>query len=388
MKIEALTKILIVDDLPENLHALTKVLEQENRQIFQAESGESALSLLVEHDFAVAILDVMMPGMNGFELAELMRSTQKTRHIPIVFVTAAGKEAKFDFHGYESGAVDFLYKPLDIVAVKSKVSVFVELHQQRQELKHRIDELEKTRTELQATEVELQRALQMRDDFMSMVAHELRTPLNTLHLETQVRSMLLEKNDMQAFGADQLKAMFKRDRRQIESMSRLITDLVDVSRIQNGSLSVHPVELRLSSLLHRVVEDLSQQASAAGCELRLSIGGDAVGLWDEFRLEQIIINLLTNAFRYGSEKPVDVSLEVLEQRATIRVRDHGPGINLDDQQRIFGKFERAATRAVPDGLGMGLYIARQLAEAHGGSLGVESVMGQGATFEVSLPISD
>src|SRR5690606_4031468 len=115
----------------------------------------------------------------------------------------------------------------DINAVKSKVNVFVELHQQRQELNQRIDELERIRTELQATEVELQRALQMRDDFMSMVAHELRTPLNTLHLETQVRSMLLEKNDMQAFSADQLKSMFKRDRRQIESMSRLITDLVD-----------------------------------------------------------------------------------------------------------------------------------------------------------------
>lgn len=387
MKIDMPTKILIVDDLPENRHALTKVLEQEDRVAFQAESGEAALSLLLEHDFALAILDVMMPGMNGFELAELMRSTQKTRHIPIVFVTAAGKETNFDFQGYESGAVDFLHKPLDISAVKSKVNVFVELHQQRQELKQRIDELERTRTELQATEVELQRALQMRDDFMSMVAHELRTPLNTLHLETQVRSMLLEKNDMQAFSADQLKTMFKRDRRQIESMSRLITDLVDVSRIQNGRLSVHPVELRLSGLLHRVVEDLSQQANAAGCELRLDIQEDTVGLWDEFRLEQIVINLLTNAFRYGAEKPVDVSLEVQEQRACIRVRDHGPGIGAEDQHRIFGKFERVASRAVPDGLGMGLYIARQLAEAQGGTLSVKSEMGQGATFEVALPLT-
>ncbi len=123
--------ILIVDDLPENLLALNALIRQDDRSIFQASCGEDALALLLEHEFALAILDVQMPDMNGFELAELMRGTDKTRNIPIIFVSAAGKELNYAFKGYETGAVDFLYKPLDVDAVKSKVNVFVELYKQR-----------------------------------------------------------------------------------------------------------------------------------------------------------------------------------------------------------------------------------------------------------------
>ena len=172
-------KILIVDDLPENLLALAALIRGENRIVLQANSGEQALALLLEHEFALAILDVQMPGMNGFELAELMRGTEKTRGIPIIFVSAAGKDLNYAFKGYENGAVDFLQKPLDAHAVKSKVSVFVDLYAQR--------------SALIATREELQRAVKMRDDFMSMVSHELRTPLNTLFLQTQVRKLGLEK---------------------------------------------------------------------------------------------------------------------------------------------------------------------------------------------------
>src|SRR5450830_448859 len=131
---ETSTKLLIVDDLPENLRALNALIRESDRSVYQASSGEEALALLLEHDFALAILDVQMPEMDGFELAQLMRGTEKTRHIPIVFVTAAGKEMNFAFQGYESGAVDFLHKPLDINAVQSKVNVFVDLYRQRKVL--------------------------------------------------------------------------------------------------------------------------------------------------------------------------------------------------------------------------------------------------------------
>ena len=135
---ETSTKLLIVDDLPENLRALNALIRESDRSVYQASSGEEALALLLEHDFALAILDVQMPEMDGFELAQLMRGTEKTRHIPIVFVTAAGKEMNFAFQGYESGAVDFLHKPLDINAVQSKVNVFVALHQQRSETRRQV----------------------------------------------------------------------------------------------------------------------------------------------------------------------------------------------------------------------------------------------------------
>ena len=380
------TKLLIVDDLPENLLALSKIIEQEDRIVYQASSGEEALSLLLEHDFALAILDVMMPGMDGFELAELMRGTERTRHVPIVFVSAAGKELNYAFKGYESGAVDFLYKPLDIAAVKSKVNVFVALCQQRHEVKRQVEALEQSRRELHATQAELERSVKMRDDFMSMVAHELRTPLNTLYLETQMRGMQLDKGNMGAFSEEQLRRMVARDGRQIQSMIRLINDMVDVSRIRSGKLSIRPAQTELSALLERIVSDLAQRTEAAGGTIALEAPHPVEGVWDEFRVEQIIINLLTNALRYGGSKPVKITLEQVEGRARVEVRDQGVGISPEDQVRIFHPFERAGTKDVREGLGLGLYIARQLAESHGGTLEVDSVPEQGAAFCLTLPL--
>ncbi len=386
MGIQQHTKLLIVDDLPENLLALSKIIEQDDRIIYQASSGEEALSLLLEHDFALAILDVMMPGMDGFELAELMRGTERTRNVPIVFVSAAGKELNYAFKGYESGAVDFLYKPLDIAAVKSKVNVFVALCQQRHEVKRQVEALEQSRRELHATQAELERSLKMRDDFMSMVAHELRTPLNTLFLETQMRGMQLDKGNMAAFSEDQLRRMVARDGRQIQSMIRLINDMVDVSRIRSGKLSIRPAQTELSALLERIVSDLAQRTEDAGGTIDVDAPQPVQGVWDEFRVEQIIINLLTNALRYGGSKPVKITLEQLDGRARVMVRDQGVGIAPDDQARIFDPFERAGTKDVREGLGLGLYIARQLAESHGGTLEVDSVPEQGAAFSLTLPL--
>jgi signal transduction histidine kinase len=380
------TKLLIVDDLPENLLALSKIIEQDDRIIYKASSGEEALSLLLEHDFALAILDVMMPGMDGFELAELMRGTGRTRHVPIVFVSAAGKELNYAFKGYESGAVDFLYKPLDIAAVKSKVNVFVALCQQRLEVKLQVEALEQSRRELRATQAELERSLKMRDDFMSMVAHELRTPLNTLFLETQLRGMQLDRGNLAAFNEDLLRRMVARDGRQIQSMIRLINDMVDVSRIRSGKLSIRPAQTELAGLLGRIVSDLAQRTEAAGGTIALEAPQPVEGVWDEFRVEQIIINLLTNALRYGGSKPVTITLSQGDGRAQIVVRDQGVGISQEDQVRIFYPFERAGTKDVRDGLGLGLYIARQLAESHGGTLEVDSAPDQGAAFSLTLPL--
>ncbi|MCE3605952.1 hybrid sensor histidine kinase/response regulator [Massilia sp. P8910] len=379
-------KLLIVDDLPENLLALSKIIEQEDRIVYQANSGEAALSLLLEHDFALAILDVMMPGMDGIELAELMRGTERTRNVPIVFVSAAGRELNYAFKGYETGAVDFLYKPLDIAAVKSKVNVFVALCQQRNEVKRQVAELEESRRELRATQVELERSLKMRDDFMSMVAHELRTPLNTLFLETQLRGMQLDKGNMAAFSEENMRKMVARDGRQIQSMIRLINDMVDVSRIRSGKLSIRPAETELSALLSRIVSDLAQRTEAAGGTIELHAPAPVAGVWDEFRVEQIIINLLTNALRYGGSKPVKISLEARDGYAIIVVRDQGVGIAPEDQLRIFAPFERAGTKDVREGLGLGLYIARQLAESHDGTLDVDSAPNQGAAFRLTLPL--
>ncbi|MDB5953004.1 MAG: hybrid sensor histidine kinase/response regulator, partial [Massilia sp.] len=322
-----------------------------------------------------------------------------TRHIPIVFTSAAGRELNYAFKGYGTGAVDFLYKPLDSDAVRSKVNVFVALDQQRHEGRRQVAELEQSRREqqqlleeLHVTQAELQRSLRMRDDFMSMVAHELRTPLNTLFLESQMRSMQLERGNLDALGPDRLPAMVARDQRQIQSMIRLIDDMLDISRIRSGSLSIRRTDFELMDLLGRVVSDLALQAAGYGSSLTLHPHAPVHGCWDEFRVEQVIINLLTNALRYGGGKPIDIVVEVVAGigaagEVRIDVIDLGIGISEADQQRVFEPFERGSANGEVKGLGLGLAISRQLAEAHGGRLGVASDGKTGSVFSLALPLA-
>jgi len=386
-------KLLIVDDLPENLLALEALIKREDRAVYKALSADEALSLLLQHEFAMAILDVQMPGMNGFELAELMRGTEKTKNIPIVFVSAAGRELNYAFKGYESGAVDFLHKPLDIHAVKSKVNVFVELYRQSKAMKQQVEALEQSRLEqeallkkLQATQNELEQAVRMRDDFMSIVAHEVRTPLNGLILETQLRKMHLARDNAAAFTLDKMHAMVDRDERQIKSLIRLIEDMLDVSRIRTGKLSIRPSQFDLRKLVGDLLQNFAPQFDAAESAVTFTAEAPVEGRWDEFRIEQVISNLLTNALRYGGKGPIDVRVYSHEGQARVEVQDRGIGISEENQKRIFQQFERVSAKTVVAGLGLGLFISEQIVAAHGGSIVVESKINEGALFRVCLPL--
>ncbi|WP_349734272.1 hybrid sensor histidine kinase/response regulator [Pseudomonas jessenii] len=386
-------KLLIVDDLPENLLALEALIKREDRIVYKALSADEALSLLLQHEFALAILDVQMPGMNGFELAELMRGTEKTRNIPIVFVSAAGRELNYAFKGYESGAVDFLYKPLDLQAVKSKVNVFVDLYRQSKAMKEQVLALEQSRREqetllkrLQSTQLELEQAVRMRDDFMSIVAHEVRTPLNGLILETQLRKMHLARDNSAAFTLDKMHAMVDRDERQIKSLIRLIEDMLDVSRIRTGKLSIRPKRFDLSTLVRELLYNFSQQIDAAEASVSLDATQPVIGNWDEFRIEQVISNLLTNALRYGAKSPISVKVYSEGGQALVDVQDRGIGISEENQKRIFQQFERVSARHAVAGLGLGLFISEQIVAAHGGTITVQSRIGEGALFRVCLPL--
>ena len=389
-KIEA--KVLIVDDLPENLLALRSLIQSEDRTVFQASSADEALSLLLEHEFALAILDVKMPGMNGFELAELMRGTEKTKHIPIIFVSAVGRDMDYAFRGYESGAVDFLHKPLSPFEVRSKVAMFVELYRHRKALSMQLEVVEAARreqeallTELRETQAELQKAVQMRDSFMSIASHELRTPLNGLILDVQLRRLRLEQGRMDAFTADKLREMITRDERQIRSLSRLIDDMLDVSRIRTGKLSVRPEPGDLGVLAGNVVEGLAAQFASAGSHIELQVEGPAPVMMDEFRIEQVLANLLTNALRYGGGKPVSVRVGAAGEQVRAEVRDQGIGISEADQQRVFEQFERVSSADAPQGLGLGLFISEQIVQAHGGRIELSSRLGEGSCFSIVLP---
>lgn len=362
--------LLLVDDLEENLVALEALVRGPGRRVFKAHDGEAALGLMLEHSFALAIVDVQMPSMDGFELAGLMRGTERTRHIPIVFVTAAGRELNYAFRGYDSGAVDFLYKPLDPQAVRSKVNVFVDLFRQRESLV--------------GMQAELEHAVRMRDDFMSMVSHELRNPLNALYLQAQLRQRMAGKG--QVPDAEAFQKMVARDEHQIRSMIRLLDDMIDVSRARTGKLAMAPAAMDAADMARRAVEAVQDQARGAGVALSLDAPASVPLVGDAFRLEQVVLNLLTNALRYGKGQPVSVHLRTEGGEALLSVRDRGPGIAPADQERIFRQFERGTeTQQVP-GLGLGLFISREIVQAHGGRLEVRSAPGEGAEFTLRLPL--
>jgi signal transduction histidine kinase len=385
-------KLLIVDDLAENLLALEALIRGPGRTIYQARSGEQALALLLEHDFAMAILDVQMPGMNGFELAEMMRSTARTRHIPIVFVSAAGSELNYAFKGYESGAVDFLQKPLDVHAVKSKVNVFVELHRQGNLVRRQLQALERARREqdellvqLQSARDELQRAVAMRDEFMSVVSQELRSPLHTLFLQAQMRKMHMPSGDSPSFAANGARDMVERDERQIGAMLELIDHMLDVSRLRTGALAIHPKPADLAVLVRRAVRDNAARLDAAGCTVQMDAPDSLPGVWDEFRIEQVVANLLVNAAQYAPGKPVSLQLSAVEGGARLVVRDQGPGVPVAERERMFRQFERGPGSDAVPGLGLGLYLAEQALKAHGGAITLDGEPGQGAVLTIWLP---
>jgi signal transduction histidine kinase len=256
--------------------------------------------------------------------------------------------------------------------VRSKVNVFVDLARQRQEL--------------QAAQSDLQRAVNMRDDFMSLIAHELRNPLNSVYLQAQLRRKMLSSPkppDPQA-----MLKMVERDERQIRSMVRLLDDMLDVSRARTGNLAIVPGTFDLAASARAVVEAIQAQAEGAGVALTLAAPQALPVVGDEFRIEQVITNLLTNALRYGQGKPVAVAVGVREheREAFVSVRDQGMGIAAADQERIFEQFERTDGVSQIAGLGLGLYIARQIAQAHEGRLEVRSAPGDGAEFILSLPL--
>jgi signal transduction histidine kinase len=239
---------------------------------------------------------------------------------------------------------------------------------------------------LQNTQLELEQAVRMRDDFMSIVAHEVRTPLNGLILETQLRKMHLARDNAAAFTLDKMQAMVERDERQIKSLIRLIEDMLDVSRIRTGKLSIQARSFDLAALVRGLLESFAPQVEAAESSVTLDAGQPVIGSWDEFRIEQVISNLLTNALRYGAKSPVSVKVYSDGPQAIVEVRDQGIGISEENQQRIFQQFERVSANHAVAGLGLGLFISEQIVTAHGGTITVESRIGEGALFRVCLPL--
>jgi PAS domain S-box-containing protein len=230
-----------------------------------------------------------------------------------------------------------------------------------------------------------QEAVRARDEFLSVASHELKTPLTPLRLHTQSMKRALDRGTFAEFTPDKLKRVIETSDKQIARLAQLIDDLLDISRINIGQLNLNLEKFSLAEMAREIVERYSGEASIAKCTIELQIKSEAVGYWDRFRTEQIVTNLLTNAIKYGAAKPITVQVAEENNTATITVRDEGIGIEKKDQNRIFERFERAVSPYSFRGLGLGLFIVRELVNMHFGDIRVESAVGKGSSFIVDLP---
>ena len=355
--------LLLVDDQEANLSALEAVLEPFGEHLVKARSGREALERLLQHDFAVVLLDVQMPGMSGFDIAALVRARDRTRHTPILFLTAISQTDQDVRRGYELGAVDYVFKPIAPEILRAKVSVFVELHRRRHQEAAAREELARSNRDL--------------EEFAHVVAHDLQAPLRSVtgHLD------LLAKR---AGGLDE-KARHHVDAAvaDAERMKSQIRDLLSYARARNREAAPRTTDAAV--VLREVTERLRVPIEESKAEV--THGPLPVLLVDPTELSQVLQNLVENAVKFHRDVPpkVHVTAERQGDHWRFSVADNGIGIASKDAERIFGVFQRLHTREEFPGTGIGLALCRRLVEHRGGRIWVESKNGAGSTFHFTLP---
>lgn len=367
--------ILIVDDTPENLISLKKVLERHNFEVDTASSGEEALKKVLKNEYVLIILDVQMPGMDGFEVAEAISGYSKARETAIIFLSAANTELKFITKGYSSGGLDYITKPVDMGVLLLKVKTFYRIYEQSRKLieiqKALLDEIEFRK-----------QAERKKDEFISIASHELKTPLTSVKGYVQLLGRSIDKGDIETVKKHLSKAQV-----QLDKLNDLIADLLDISKIESGKLKFNKRYFSLDVVLDNVIEVMHQANPGFTIIRKGQVGQDVYG--DEMRIEQVIINFLTNAIKYspGTEK-AEVHVKVMDDQVYLGVQDYGIGIEPELQKNVFEKFYRVDETAIHfQGLGIGLYISAEIINRHGGTVGVNSQLGEGSEFYFTLPLA-
>ena len=401
-------EILLVDDRHENLLALEAILEPLGQHLVSAHSGEEALKCVLQHDFAAILLDVQMPDMNGFDTAQIIKSREKSRFIPIIFLSAISKKDSYVFKGYSMGAVDYVFKPFNPDVLRSKVAVFVDLYLKQQQIREQSDllaesqrrelelqhraalleseakstaQLAELNEQLHSRQLELEQAMGVRNRFYASMSHELRTPINAVigYSTLLIDNIYGPLNDKQREG---LLRTLKAARHLLE----LVNDVLDLSKIEAGKieLAVQPVNIGL--LIEDLFVTVRPLADEYGSELSFEQDSDSLTVsTDPRRVRQILLNLLSNAIKFGKKEPIEVkAAPTAEGGVSISVIDHGEGISEEDKTRVFEEFVQVSPNQQP-GTGLGLPISRRLASLLDGSLELESVLGQGSIFRLILP---
>lgn len=357
-------KCLLVDDLEENLLALSALLRRDDVEVLTARSGPEALELLLVHDVALAFLDVQMPKMDGFELAELMRGSERTREIPIIFVTAAARDQHRLFKGYESGAVDFLYKPIEPHILEGKAEVFFRLARQKQQLAQQLEE----KTE----------ALRLNEMFMAVLGHDLRNPLSAI---------LMAAHMVQHQSTDEtVRGTAKRIVTSGRRMTRMIDDLLDLARARlAGGIPLKITRSDLAEPVQRIVREY--ETAFPDRHIELHQDGNLIGEWDADRLAQATSNLIGNALQHGAPATaVQVHLDGSGGDGVVLSVSNEGGIPSRVVAHLFEPFQGGQREPGQNqGLGLGLYIVQQIVQGHRGTVQIEPASVNRTVFQVKVP---
>lgn len=368
--------ILIVDDRPENLISLQKVLQAHNFEVETASSGEEALKKVLKNNYVLIILDVQMPDMDGFEVAEAISGFSKAKDTAIIFLSAVNTELKFITKGYLSGGLDYITKPVDINVLLLKIKTFYRIYEQSRKLNEVQEKL--------LEEIEFRKqAEQKKDEFISIASHELKTPLTSVKGYIQLLQRSLNKDNKEMAQNHLEKASI-----QLEKLNELIVDLLDISKIESGKMKFNMQSFCADNMVNNAIEMLQQSNPDFKITKRGTTNENVFG--DEMRLEQVVINFITNAIKYApGTNQVNVTINIKDGKLYLAVKDFGIGISAEQQDKIFDKFYRVEENSHRfNGLGIGLYICAEIIKRHGGTIGVNSVPDEGSEFYFVIPITE
>ena len=379
-------KILIVDDNSTNRSLVNVLLSGLDVELVEAASGEEAVERTARDEFALVLMDVSMPGMDGFETVERIRERDENRLLNVIYMTALSDEPDFQLRGVRTGAVDFISKPVNRELLIGKVIIFINLYNQRKNLELEIRKRIEMEEELIRAREVAEEAAVAKQHFLSVMSHEIRTPLNailnTAHLlyDTHPRPDQLDSLGILRFSAT--------------TMLQLVNSVLEFSKIDAGIVEFDQSEFEIRQLVTGIRKSLEPEARRKGIDLITYIDEEVPGVMrgDCGRLSQILMNLIGNAVKFTDRGHVSLNIELVRElpdasEISFRVTDTGIGIPADQQEKIFERYSKASqtTSKVYGGTGLGLSITRRLIELQGGILTVESTEGTGSTFGFSLP---
>ena len=378
-------RILLVDDRPENLLALEAALEPLGQELVKADSGEEALRLLLRQEFAVILLDVQMPGIDGFDTAIQIKEREKTKDIPIIFLTAISREPHHALRGYSTGAVDYMAKPFDPWVLRAKVAVFVDLYEkssllkkQKELLAQRLDERYAAEKALEEKAVELERSNADLQQFAYVASHDLQEPLRVMNGYLDLMRSSLEEGDT----ADAI-SMLDRIRRSTGRMDALIQDLLEYARVDAQPEPFRETDLNevLGFALGNLEVTIKESEVTIEHDPLPTVNGD------QSQLLQLFQNLVANGIKFRADDPCVVRITARTENGhhEISVQDNGIGIASDHIDRIFTIFERLNPADRYPGSGIGLSVCKKIVERHGGTIWADSTPGGGTTMRFTLP---